>query len=407
MIYQRILSRRKTLCVLLLIAPFTAYASFIESTIGTAVVNDATATYYNPAALTLLKNPQIISLNSVAYFHSNFTGTATQTITGFTQSGTTNESTHYYLPTLYVGIPTNNKVTVGIAVIANMFSHDIEDGSILRYVQPSNNVKDIDVVPAIGIKINNVFSLGAGITLSHAKYDISPITGLPSLTIPDSLSHNTSSGNSWGGDIGFLIKPAQATVIGFNYRSAITYQFSGTSTLESTPSISSNQYHFTFWIPARSVFTVSQFVNPKLGFLATAEYIQWNIIKNVNFSNIATQIGTVPVILPHVSALYHLQNGWLITIGSQYRMTPKWVIRVASSYVQSPTNPSYQISDGDNYVIGASTGYTFNKYVSLDGSYAHVFIKNENIHIANATNIINGVNKGFRDGVAVKFTVNM
>ena len=53
----------KIIIFTLLWLPASAYASFIESTIGTAVINDATATYYNPAALTLLKNPQIINFD--------------------------------------------------------------------------------------------------------------------------------------------------------------------------------------------------------------------------------------------------------------------------------------------------------------------------------------------------------
>ena len=51
---------------------FPLHASFIESSIGTAVINDATATYYNPAALTLLKKPQGIAQGSATYFRENF-----------------------------------------------------------------------------------------------------------------------------------------------------------------------------------------------------------------------------------------------------------------------------------------------------------------------------------------------
>ena len=68
-IISRSLSLWKIFGVFLLI-PIVSHASFIESTMGTAVVNDATATYYNPAALTLLPNTQIIALGTVAQFVS-------------------------------------------------------------------------------------------------------------------------------------------------------------------------------------------------------------------------------------------------------------------------------------------------------------------------------------------------
>jgi long-chain fatty acid transport protein len=394
-----------TACFLL--SPLPLYASFIEATIGTAVVNDATATYHNPAALTLLKNSQIIALGSIGYFQNQFTGQAIQSTTGFTQSGTTNNRTHYYLPTFYLGMPVKNNVTVGLAVIANNFNSNIGEQSILRYVQSSNQIQDIDLVPAIGFKINEFVALGAGLSLSRAHFLMQPISGLPSLNIPDSHSRNDSSGTSWGGDIGLLLKPTASTLMGFNYRSAVTYRLSGTSTFNGNPSISSNNYHFKYWTPARSLFSISHFVTQKLGLISTIQYIQWNIFKDVTIYDIATRIGSQSVILPSANIHYHFHNTWLLTLGSQYQVSPAWIIRVAGSYIQSPSNRNYQIGNGDNIVLGTSVGYQFSKNILIDGSYAHAFIKNENIHITTGPYIINGVNKGSGDALSLKLTVNV
>ena len=64
----------------LLLLPLTGHASFIESTIGTAVVSDATATYFNPASLTLLKNPQIITQGSSSVLNTHFKGQFIQAV---------------------------------------------------------------------------------------------------------------------------------------------------------------------------------------------------------------------------------------------------------------------------------------------------------------------------------------
>lgn len=405
--------QKKSTCItysigaFLFLFPLALHASFIESTIGTAVVNDATATYHNPAALTLLKNPQIVALGTVSYLHNSFTGQALQQGTGFTLTGTANSNTHYYLPSIYLGIPTCNKVSVGLAVIANAFNRDIDDSAILRYADTSNSIQNIDVVPAIGIKVNEYFSFGAGVTFSHANFDQQPISGFPSLTVPDAQSRNNTSANSWGGDFGVLIRPTQRTLIGFNYRSAVSYQFKGTSTFQGTPSISSSQYQFPFWTPARSILSVSHFVSPSLGFISTLQYIQWSIVKNINISNIATQIGRTSLIIPNATAMYHFHNTWLFTLGGIYRITPKWIIRAAGSYVQTPGNPSYQITNGDSFVLGASMGYIINKNINIDGGYAHAFFKNENIHAVSATSIVNGVNKSSVDSLALKLTFNI
>lgn len=391
----------------LLIFPLTLHASFIESTIGTAVVNDATATYFNPAALTVLKKPQIIGQGTVANFHAQFTGQSIQTITGFTQSGNSSSTTHYYLPSLYIGVPTSHKFSAGLAIVANSFRNDFEENSILRYVQSNNNIRDIDIVPAIGIKLNDKVSIGAGINFSHAKFVLNPTIGFPNLNIPDSQSHNVSRGNGVGGDFGILYKISNSTLIGFNYRSAITYRLNGESVFEGTPHITSNNYHFKFWTPARNVFSMNHFVTPTLGFIGTIQYIQWSIIKNINFHGIATRIGPLPVVLPDAKVPYHLHNTWVLTLGNHYRVTPKWILRFAGTYDPSPSNGKYQISNGDSIIVGTSTGYEINKNINIDGSYAHAFIKNQNIHITSVRNIVNGVNKGFRDSVSLKLTFNI
>lgn len=398
---------RNLLLICLLISPITGNASFIESTVGTAVVDDATATYYNPAALTLLKNPQIIGLGSTAYFRSKFTGQATQSITGFTLSGSTNSETHYYLPSGYLGIPVTKRIFFGFAVISNDFNRDLESNSVLRYVQSDNSVQNIDYVPAIGIKINDILSIGANVNFSRANFLLEPTVGFPSLNIPDAESRNETSGSAIGGDVGLLLKPTKSTLIGFNYRSAMTYHLSGKSVLEGTPGITSNDYSFDFWTPARCVLSINQSVNRVLGFIGTVQWIKWDVFDQIKIRGIATRIGLQPVIVPEATVPYHFHNSWIFTAGSHVRITKKWVIRVAGSYLQSPGNEHYQIINGDSVVLGASTAYDICKYFTLDGSYAHAFMRNQDINITNARNNITGVNTGSRDSISLKLTFNL
>jgi long-subunit fatty acid transport protein len=370
------------------------------------VVNDATASYYNPAALTLLSKPQIIGLGSYGSFQSQFTGQSVQKATGFTQNGTSNTGTNYFLPSGYIGIPTANRLTFGIAVVSNFFNKDIGETSILRYAQPSNNVQNVDVVPAVGVKVSDSFSIGAGINFSYANFVFEPTTGFPSLNIQDSQSKNTASGTATGADAGILLRPTRATTIGFNYRSAVTYRLSGKSVLSGTPGITSNNYSFVIWTPARSVLSLNQFITPNLGMIATIQRIQWSIFQNLNIHNVATQMGSRAVII-NTSVPYHMRNTWLLTLGSYYRINPKWVLRAAGSYVQSPGNGSYQIAEGNTVVLGFSTGYEVYKNILVDGSYAHAFAQNSGVHINSGTNFVNGTNKSDGNAVSLKLTVNV
>lgn len=381
-----------------------ANASFIESTVGAAVVNDATATFYNPAALMLLNNPQMIGLGTYGNVRSRFTGDFIQR--GFIQSGTSTSQTRYFLPSLYFGIPVKNKITLGLAVISNSFNRDIGDNSILRYVQASNSVNNMDIVPAIGVKLNKYISIGGNLNFSHASFLTKPVSGIPALNIPDSETRNESNANGRGMDVGILFKPSKKTLFGINYRSVVKYNFSGKSILEGNPEIISNDYSFTFWTPARIVVSINQFITEKAGIIATAQRIEWSVFQNVKLNRFVTRVGSQPVIL-NAEVPYHLRNTWLLTLGGHYRVTPPWVIRVAGSYNQSPDNPHYQISNGNSSVLGASTAYNINKYFSIDGSYAHVFQRDRNIHVGIRQSMVNGVNTGMANVVSLKLTLNL
>jgi long-chain fatty acid transport protein len=386
--------------------PSLSYASFIESTIGTAVVNDATASYYNPAALVFVKNIQIIPQGTIASFHTRFTGQSTPVSTGITESGSSVANTNYLSPSLFLGMPINDRVIIGLAIVTGSANKGADDNSILRYVQPSSDTQDYDIVPAIALKINEIFSIGAGVDFSYVSFDSKPIVGFPGSNIADSQAQNTSDGTGVGGNVGFLLKPGPATVIGFNYRSMTSYQLSGTSNYDGPPQVVSNDYHFKLSTPARSVLSINHFFTPKLGFIGTVQRIQWSSLTTVNVFGIAGASGTTPVIV-NGTIPYYLQDTWSFTLGGHYRITPKWIVRIAGSYNQSPGNPNYQLTNGDNIVLGASMGYVINKTVSIDGSYAHAFMKDETIDINGAKFVTQGVNTGARDGVSLKLTFNL
>lgn len=399
---------KKTVVLCLLwFLPVALYASFIESTIGTAVVNDATATFHNPAALILVEKSQIVTLDSKASSHTQFTGQSIVNFGGFTLSGISKEHTSYNLPSGYMTFPIKKKVKIGLAVLLDKLSSDIDEPSILRYDESSKKIKNIDYIFGVGLKINEYLSIGSGATYSVANFNSRRIIGFPSLDFPDSRSNDIAKADNYGWNAGFLIKPLKSTQIGFNYRSAVTYQFRGTSEFEGPPPITSNQFNFNFWTPARSVITISHFINQTLGFISTAQRVQWSVFKNVTIHGLATQISGKAIIIPSAVVPYHFRDTWVLTLGGIKKITSTWVLRIAGTYNQSPGNRFYRLTSGDDFVLGASTGYEIYKNFTIDASYAHAFSKNQSIDIVTRMKHIVGINKGYRDSVSVKLTLNI
>ena len=211
----------------------------------------------------------------------------------------------------------------------------------------------------------------------------------------------------WGTILVYCLKPLSATQIGINYRSSMTYHFHGTSQLESNPVLTSNNFSFDFWTPARYVLSVNQFLTKACGLIGTLQWIKWDIYNNINAHGVATQIGPNPVILPDVTIPLHYHNSWVYTVGGYYSLSSQWMIRAAGSFVQSPGNPDFQITQGDNVILGASLGYKLSKTFSIDAAYAHGFILDQTINIQNSMNNINGTTNGYRDSISLKITANI
>lgn len=393
--------------ILLALLPLPMQASFIEQTLGTAVVNDATASYFNPAALTLLSQKQLITLGTVARARFQFSGSAQKLPFGSLLSGVSTNTSNFFLPSLYLGIPFNERFAGGFAVVINDFNRDLDSHSVLRYVQAPNHTDDIDLIPALGIRINDLLSIGGNINFSHAHLLQEPYFGIPSLNVPESQSKNDSQGNSRGWDLGLLITPNKSTAMGFNYRSPISYRLKGTSTLHGSSMIVSNNYHFNYWTPARSVFSLSHFVNKQFGLIGTIQYLQWDIFKESHIYNFAAQNGEQAVIVPDATIYYHFHNSWLFTLGTIYKISPQWIARVAGTYNQSPTNGAFQLGNGDSFALGSSVGYKLIDNLNIDCSYAHAFFNNKMINIYMASNNISGINKGTHDSVSLKLTLSI
>lgn len=401
---ERLISFKHYLTVGLLFLCGSLHASFIEQTLGAAVVKDATAVFFNPAALTIIPNPQLILLGTLARSQFQFTGSAHHVSSGVIESGTVTTKSDFYLPSMYFSFPINDKLSGGFAIVANDFNRDLDDHSVLRYVQARNQTNDVDLVPALGIKINEFLSIGGNLNITHAHLIQEPVSGINRLNIPESRSLNKSKDTSLGGDFGILIQLSKRTSLGFNYRSAVTYHLQGTSTLTSPRIIYSDDYHFKFWTPARSVISLSHFLNEKLGFVGTAQYLQWDIFKDAYIYNFATQSGYKGFIVPQARIDYNFHNSWLMTLGTIYNVSPKWKIRIAGTYNQSPSNGRFQIGTGDSLVVGSSMGYQMLENLSVDCSYGHAFFKKETINILTAQNAISGVNQGTYNVVSLKLT---
>ena len=141
------------------------------STAGqTAIAEDAATVYYNPAGMTLLDGAQILVSSGFVLISTSFENKGTTAPLGDPAHGSTGAKDQIFpVPSLFATAPLSNRLTVGLGLFApfgqaNKYASDW----VGRYQLQSISLKTIDIDPTIAYRVDDSFSLGAGLDIQYA-----------------------------------------------------------------------------------------------------------------------------------------------------------------------------------------------------------------------------------------------
>lgn len=386
-----------------------AMATYIQAAIGNAIVGDAQAVYYNPAAMTLLKHKQLVLRDRQIWVNAHFDGTTIQNNTGFTQVGTSNSNITFNMPDNYFVAPVNKYLWVGVGELyTNYGLVNYAGSSVLRYFQQKSLATTLDFTPAIGIRFNKYLSIGGGLDIVRLKINLTTVVGSVPLGLPDTKSKNTGTDWAEGGHAGILVTPRRGTLIGFTYHSEVRTRTYGQSEFQSIPPLFNNLSIRGIDIPSSWVFSILQFFTPHLGIIGTVERIYWDSVKRLDLDGVIIRTGPLVRILPTQFLLFNLRNTWRFHVGAQY-MPPgsKWIFEITLGYEQTPVDPKFQLDNSGAIMTGMSVGYKFSKKVRLLVGISHNFDLQQQINIRQGADTVIGRYNTSRTGVGARLIWNM
>lgn len=395
------------------VAMNNATASGFESALGDAVINDASATYYNPAALTLVPNRQIVLSDTYVNRYAKFNGSSTLNATATTQTGSAKSDPNWQLPAAFLAVPApfSDKVTFGIGAIYPFYSiTDYGSNSMVRYNTYYAKNTVMDITPAVGVKINNMVSVGAG-------FDAEYFRSVQNFAFPtlagDGISINKAADWGYGGHAGILLHPALGTFVGFTYFTPVKFKRTGTSSYVVNGaglSGSTNTYQSNMTIPPHATLSVYQFLSRKLGLVGTVEYTKWSEIKNAELYHAAFPDGSGGTALSNINQPLNFKNAWRFSLGANYALNSKFDLIGIAGYDQNYIGAANQSSGtpGSNYyTLGLGGQYHFNKAVAVALGYAHQFHNHNTINIAGSTTTQVGYIDNSTDAVMARVVWNL
>jgi long-chain fatty acid transport protein len=203
----------------------------------TAVADDPSAVFYNPAGLGWQKHFSVqIGGSLLTKTKGDVEGANPFPGTGFGVED--QHKTTYLVPTLYAVLPLTPNINFGLGINAPYglgFRWDNAEQFSGRFIAQNAVIRTTDVNPVLSLQLTPSFAVAAGadyrlssVMLERNRSAINPFTQSVVDVAHIKLDSDLQDNHGWGWNAGILWKPVASFSLGATYRSKIKVDYEGT-----------------------------------------------------------------------------------------------------------------------------------------------------------------------------------
>jgi long-chain fatty acid transport protein len=358
-----------------------------------AVAEDASTIFGNPAGMTYLPGRQAVLGANVFSISSEFSNSGSHlnaplAAIPLTGGNGGNAGGWNVVPNLYLSWQLSPQWFAGIGVNAPFGLRTNYDSDwVGRYQGIKSELTTYNINPSIAYKVNQVVSLGLGISFQHVDADLTKAIDFGTITTlaPQALDGGQQlKANSWGygANVGAMFQISSDMRIGLAYRSQVKQTLEGSSTFTGVPGPlaanplfqnSSAKAEVTF--PESASLSVFQQYDERWAIMGDITWTHWSRFQElrVKFAN-----GAPDNVTPE-----NWENTFRVSLGLTYQLNPKWKLRGGVAYDQSPVSDPWRtvrIPDSDRTWLAFGASWTVAPSATLDVGYAHLFVKDASIN---------------------------
>ena len=343
---------------------------------------DISGVFYNPATMTLHKG---------SHFQAGFVGIGLdlpyESADGkYTDNGRYKEQA---IPHGYLAKQMSDNLWLGLGMTVPFgMGTEFNEGWGGRFHGVEATILTYDVNPNIAWKVNDKFSIGAGVSVQYAKAQLVTHMPIPVLTpegkkIDDVRARLRADSLAYGWNVGLMWEPTDNVRVGLSYRSEIEHNAEGDLTIKGNESVKVPmmfEAETTVTAPAWAMLTAAWDINTQYSVYGTFRWTDWS-----SFDELVIESPNLSALLPtltggKLNSVPGIQNQWqdtyLFTVGADYRYNDKWTFRTGIGYETSPVdipqNRMAVIPDADRWWFSVGTNYKYNENVEFDLSFAHL-----------------------------------
>jgi len=341
---------------------------------GSAVAEDASTIYFNPAGMTYIQGTQIAGaihlIKPTAEFNDQ--GSVKGVNRPFGSLGG-DAGDLAFVPNFYYKRDLNDKVKFGLGINAPFgLKTEYDKDWVGRFQAIKSELKTININPAIAFKVNDQLSVGAGVSAMWAQAELTSAVNLVA-------SERTSKvkGDDWGFgfNLGAIYQATEDTRFGIAYRSKVDQHLDGNVkfSTSSAPTPNSGVKADITLPETLSISTFSR-VNDTWDLMGDVTWTRWS-----QFQELAVYRDSGALL---TKTTENWDNTLRYSIGANYHYSDAIKLRAGLAYDEEAVSDEFRtarIPGNDRKWLSLGAGWQITPASKLDIGYAHLFISDAKI----------------------------
>ena len=388
-----------------------------------AGVQDASAIFFNPAALTRVPGKQfVVSVSGIA-ISNKFTdlGSGRPFLPGARPvtvpvplGGSGGDAGAFNpIPNAYLSWEASPRVWLGLGVNAPFgLKTEWDDDWLGRFHAVKSDVKTININPTVAFRASDMLSLGVGVSYQRVSAELSQSVAyggiaagvastrggsaalvgiLAQLGGPAGMAREgagTVEGDdwSWGFNAGATVKLGEPGRLAVTYRSKLKHELDGDAVFAGAPSFLTSGPLGTLGAGLNARFAggpvtakielpetlsvAGAYEGEKLDLLADWTWTGWSSIESLPIERAdGTALSDAPL---------RFEDIWRVGFGVNYQASERLKLRFGTAFDRAPVQDEFRtprLPDQDRTWAAAGFQYKLGKNGAVDFGYAHLFIK--------------------------------
>jgi long-chain fatty acid transport protein len=349
---------------------------------GSAVAEDASTIFFNPAGMTYIEGVQAIGVLHLIKPHAEFNnqGSVAGTARPLGSDGD-DAGSLAFVPNMYYKMDLTDQIKLGVGVNAPFgLTTEYDKDWIGRFHAIRSELKTVNINPAIAFKVNDQLSLGLGISAMWAQAELTNAVNFG----PFGEGLGKVRGEDWGFgfNLGAILQATTDTRLGVAYRSKVEQHLEGDVKFKRPAGLPAP---FVAGTPNSDIradvtlpetFSISAFsrLNDTWDLMGDVTWTRWS-----QFQELAIYRDNGALLS---STIENWENTMRYSVGINYRHSDTIKLRAGLAYDEEAIRDEYRtarIPGNDRKWLALGVAWQLTPSSKLDLGYAHLFIDDAKI----------------------------